>query len=466
MEFRREWQLKLHDAGWAGISWPKEYGGRGATLIEQAIFVGEASRQEAPSPANVLGLAMGGPVVIAHGTDEQKQRYLEPILTGEEIWCQGFSEPESGSDLASLKTKAVKDGDEWVVTGQKVWTTFAQYAKWCMLVARTDPDAPKHKGLTYFLMDMEQDGVEAKPLVQITGEGEFNEVFMEEARIPDANVVGGVGNGWTVAITTLMNERAGLAFGAIAQIANNLKRVSNLASETRAQRRHRGRRPGGPRAARAAPHRGRDDAAERLPGPDQDDAVGDSRPRGLARQVAVGGHQPADRRARARHRGPLRTALPGRRARRRQRRLAVLLPPQPRQLDRGRHHRHPQEHHRRAGPRPAEASLSMYFDLTDEQQAIRSTAKDFLAARYKSERIRELAESENGFDQSDWQEMADLGWPGLALPEEWGGQGLGIVELAVLFEEMGYALAPSPLLSTTYAGLALAANASDEQKER
>jgi alkylation response protein AidB-like acyl-CoA dehydrogenase len=232
MTFRREWQGRLHEAGWAGISWPKEYGGRGATLIEQAIFVGEAARQEAPSPANVLGLAMGGPVVIAHGTDDQKARYLEPILTAEEIWCQGFSEPESGSDLASLKTKAVKDGDEWVVTGQKVWTTFAQYAKWCMLVARTDPDAPKHKGLTYFLMDMEQEGVEAKPLVQITGEGEFNEVFIEEARIPDANVVGGVGNGWSVAITTLMNERAGLAFGAIAQIANGLKRVGELAKQT------------------------------------------------------------------------------------------------------------------------------------------------------------------------------------------------------------------------------------------
>ncbi|MGV1047469.1 MAG: acyl-CoA dehydrogenase family protein [Solirubrobacterales bacterium] len=233
MSFRREWQLKLHAAGWAGISWPQEYGGRGATLIEQAIFVGEAAAQEAPSPANVLGLAMGGPVVIAHGSDEQKQRYLEPILTGEEIWCQGFSEPESGSDLASLKTRAVKDGDEWVVTGQKVWTTFAQYAKWCMLVARTDPDAPKHQGLTYFLMDMEQDGVEAKPLVQITGEGEFNEVFMEEARIPDANVVGGVGNGWGVAITTLMNERAGLAFGAIAQIQNSLDRLAKLAAEVR-----------------------------------------------------------------------------------------------------------------------------------------------------------------------------------------------------------------------------------------
>ncbi|HEV2791527.1 MAG TPA: acyl-CoA dehydrogenase family protein [Solirubrobacterales bacterium] len=233
MDFRREWQLKLHGAGWAGISWPKEYGGRGATMIEQAIFAAEATRQEAPAPANVLGLAMGGPVVIAHGSEEQKARYLEPILTGEEIWCQGFSEPESGSDLASLKTRAVKDGDEWVVTGQKVWTTFAQYAKWCMLVARTDPDAPKHQGLTYFLMDMEQEGVQTRPLVQITGEGEFNEVFFEEARVPDANVVGGVGNGWAVAITTLMNERAGLAFGAISQIQNSLGRLSKLAKETR-----------------------------------------------------------------------------------------------------------------------------------------------------------------------------------------------------------------------------------------
>ena len=231
--FRRVWQHKLHEAGWAGISWPKEYGGRGATMIEQAIFVGEAARQGTPSPANVLGLAMGGPVVIAHGTEEQKQRYLEPILTADEIWCQGFSEPESGSDLASLKTRAVKDGDEWVISGQKVWTTLAQFSKWCMLVARTDPDAPKHQGLTYFLLDMEQDAVQVRPLVQITGEGEFNEIFLEEARVPDANVVGGVGNGWGVAITTLMNERAGLAFGAIAQIQNNLDKLARLAKEVR-----------------------------------------------------------------------------------------------------------------------------------------------------------------------------------------------------------------------------------------
>jgi alkylation response protein AidB-like acyl-CoA dehydrogenase len=155
-EFAISWQKKLNQGGWTGLSWPKEYGGRGATLIEQAIFNEEIARIGAPSPANVLGLVMGGPVVITHGTDEQKQRYLEPILTADEIWCQGFSEPESGSDLASLKTRAVKSNGDWLVTGQKVWTTYAHKAKWCMLVARTDFDAPKHKGLTYFLMDMER----------------------------------------------------------------------------------------------------------------------------------------------------------------------------------------------------------------------------------------------------------------------------------------------------------------------
>jgi alkylation response protein AidB-like acyl-CoA dehydrogenase len=181
--------------------------------------------------ANVLGLVMGGPVVIAHGTDEQKKRFLKPILTAEEIWCQGFSEPESGSDLASLKTKAVKDNGEWVVTGQKVWTTFAHEAKWCMLVARTDQDAPKHKGLTYFVMDMEQDAVQVRPLRQITGEAEFNELFIEEARIPDENVVGGVGNGWMVAITTLMHERAGIGFSSAVGLKIALGQLMDLVRE-------------------------------------------------------------------------------------------------------------------------------------------------------------------------------------------------------------------------------------------
>jgi alkylation response protein AidB-like acyl-CoA dehydrogenase len=231
-EFRRRWQAQLHEGGWTGISWPKEYGGRGATLIEQALFSEEMVRANAPAPANVLGLVMGGPVVIHHGTDEQKERYLEPILSAEEIWCQGFSEPEAGSDLASLKTRAVKRDGGWVVTGQKVWTTLAHEAKWCMLVARTDSDAPKHQGLTYFLMDMDQDGVEVKPLVQITGEAEFNEIFMDEAYIPDENVIGGVGNGWGVAITTLMNERAGLAFAAQAALKTHIRDAIQLAKST------------------------------------------------------------------------------------------------------------------------------------------------------------------------------------------------------------------------------------------
>jgi alkylation response protein AidB-like acyl-CoA dehydrogenase len=180
--------------------------------METAIFFEEMGRAQAPLPANVLGLLLAGPTIMSWGSDEQKDRYLVPILSAEEIWCQGFSEPDAGSDLAALKTRAVKDGDEWVVTGQKVWTSGAQYSKWCMLVARTDAEAPKHKGLTYFLMDMEQEAVQVRPLRQITGDPEFNELFIEEARVPDANVLGGVGNGWKVALTTLMNERAGLGF--------------------------------------------------------------------------------------------------------------------------------------------------------------------------------------------------------------------------------------------------------------
>ncbi len=229
--FQRDWQRRLADAGWAGISWPREYGGRGATLVEQAIFNEEIARARTPPVANPLGLVMGGPVVIAHGTEEQKRRYLAPILRAEEIWCQAFSEPESGSDLASLKTRAVRANGDWVITGQKVWTTLAHRAKWCMLIARTDPDAPKHQGLTFFLLDMEEEGVQVRPLHQITGEPEFNEIFLEEARVPDENVVGGAGNGWGVAITTLMHERAGLAFSLQVELKVRLGELIELVRE-------------------------------------------------------------------------------------------------------------------------------------------------------------------------------------------------------------------------------------------
>ena len=210
--WRRDFQRRLYEGGWAAVHWPAEHGGRGATLTESAIYFEELGRAKAPLAANVLGILLGGPTLMVWGTAEQQDRFLGPILSGEEIWCQGFSEPEAGSDLAALKTRAVPDGDGWRVTGQKVWTSGAQHAKWCMLVARTDTEAAKHKGLTYFLMDMEQEAVQVRPLRQITGESEFNELFIEDAWIAGDCVVGGVGNGWKVALTTLMNERAGLAF--------------------------------------------------------------------------------------------------------------------------------------------------------------------------------------------------------------------------------------------------------------
>jgi alkylation response protein AidB-like acyl-CoA dehydrogenase len=223
--WRRDFQRRLADGGWAAVHWPREYGGRGASLTESAIFFEELGRSGAPLPANVLGLLLAGPTIMTWGTAEQKDRYLSPILTADEIWCQGFSEPDAGSDLASLKTRAVRDGEDWLVTGQKVWTSSAQYSKWCMLVARTDSDAPKHKGLTYFLMDMEQPGVQVRPLRQITGEPEFNELFLDSARIPHENILGGEGNGWKVALTTLMNERAGLGFFLQVRLRQLLDRV-------------------------------------------------------------------------------------------------------------------------------------------------------------------------------------------------------------------------------------------------
>ncbi len=210
--WRRRFQRALADGGWAAVHWPPEYGGRGATITESAIFFEELARSRSPLPANVLGLLLAGPTIMTWGTAEQKDRFLAPILTAEEIWCQGFSEPDAGSDLASLKTRGVRDGDGWLVSGQKVWTSGAQYSKWCMLLARTDPGAPKHKGLSYFLLDMEQEAVQVRPLRQITGESEFNELFIDGARVAEANLLGGIGNGWKVALTTLMNERAGLAF--------------------------------------------------------------------------------------------------------------------------------------------------------------------------------------------------------------------------------------------------------------
>ena len=204
------WQKKKADAGWACLTWPEEYGGRGTSSIQSVIWNQEESKFKTGVPIFGIGLGMCGPTIMAHGTDEQKKRWLPRMLSGEDLWCQLFSEPAAGSDLAGLRSTAVKDGDDWIVNGQKIWTTGAHFCDWGILVVRTDPDAVKHAGLSYFVVDMHSPGIEIRPITQINGGEGFNEVFFTDVRIPDANRLSEVGNGWAVAITTLMNERSSI----------------------------------------------------------------------------------------------------------------------------------------------------------------------------------------------------------------------------------------------------------------
>ncbi len=206
----KAWHKKLYDAGWAGLTWPKEYGGRGATFIEQVIFQQELGRLNLPMGCNVLGVIMNGPALMQWGTEEQKKRYLQPILAGDEIWCEGMSEPGAGSDLASIQTRAELKGDYFVVNGQKVWTTIAHRSHFCQLFVRTDPDAPKHKGMSALIVDMKSPGVNVRPLKQITGDSEFNEIFFEDAKVPKENLLGPLNQGWQVLVSTLMHERFGI----------------------------------------------------------------------------------------------------------------------------------------------------------------------------------------------------------------------------------------------------------------
>ena len=203
------WHQKLNEGKWIGISWPKEYGGRGAGILQNIIYHEELERAGTSVPFTGMGISLLGPTLIHWGTEEQKKRHLPKILAGKEIWCQGYSEPNSGSDLASLQTRAVEQGDDFVVNGQKVWTSIAQHADWIFLLVRTDPNAPKHKGISYLLVDMKSPGITVRPLVQITGGKGFNEVFFEDVRVPKKNIVGELNQGWQVAITTLMFERSG-----------------------------------------------------------------------------------------------------------------------------------------------------------------------------------------------------------------------------------------------------------------
>ncbi len=206
-ERRRAWQKTMHAAGWVGLAWPKEYGGRGASLIEQVIFDEEYTRARAPVLPGYSGIALCGPTLMRWGTEEQKRRFLPRILSADDIWCQGYSEPGAGSDLASLQTRAEDRGDFFLVNGQKVWTSGAQYADWMFMLVRTDPQAPKHQGISYLLVDMKTPGITVRPLVLLNGHAHFNEVFFEDVRVPKSNLVGPQNQGWKVAITTLMFER-------------------------------------------------------------------------------------------------------------------------------------------------------------------------------------------------------------------------------------------------------------------
>jgi alkylation response protein AidB-like acyl-CoA dehydrogenase len=207
-----EWQRKLHDAGYAGVNWPKEYGGQGLPVTQQLVYLEEYARADAPYiSVNFVGVMHAGPTLIAEGTDEQRAYHLHRILKGETVWCQGFSEPSAGSDLASLRTRAVREGDEYIVNGQKIWSTRAHVADWCELLVRTDPDAPKHKGITWLILDMHQPGVEVRPMRTIDGESHFCEVFLTDARVPVSDRVGEENDGWRVTNVTLRFER-GTAF--------------------------------------------------------------------------------------------------------------------------------------------------------------------------------------------------------------------------------------------------------------
>jgi alkylation response protein AidB-like acyl-CoA dehydrogenase len=219
----------MFDAGYAGLTWPEEYGGRGAPYNHQAIVLEEFARAEAPQHVGVIGLGMAGPTIMAHGTEEQKRRYLPKILSAEEIWCQGFSEPGAGSDLSAVRTRIDDRGDTFVLNGQKVWSSFAHVADFCILIGRSDPESERHAGLTYVIVDMKAPGVEVRPLRQITGEAEFNEIFLTDVEVPKENLLGEIGGGWQVAMTTLLHERGTLGFALSGVLEAQVRRLVALA---------------------------------------------------------------------------------------------------------------------------------------------------------------------------------------------------------------------------------------------
>ena len=419
----RAWSRTLYDGGWVGISWPEEFGGRGLAPRFQAIYLEEEARAEAPPHLGVIGLGMAGPTIISRGTDAQKQRYLQPLLAADEIWCQGFSEPDAGSDLAGVRASARLDGDRFVVDGQKVWSSYAHIADYCILLARSDPDSERHAGLTYLIVDMHAPGVDVRPLTQITGEAEFNEIFLSGVEVPLENVIGEIGGGWDVAMTTLLHERGTLGFALVARLEVQVGKLVELARDrgaTAGQREAIAREWIDLQALRV-------DGEPLALGAREDGYPG---PRGLDPQAPLVGGEPARDEARARAARPRRAAPRAERAVRRL--LARPAAPEPREHDRGRHLGDPAEHRRRAGARAAEESL-MDLSFTPLQDELRAQARSFLAAN----------------PEPSWAQLAELGWTGATVAEEHDGAGLGFLDEAVLHEEAGRALLHAPLWSTS-----------------
>ncbi len=228
---RRQWQAKLCEAGWLGLSWPTEFGGQGGTMREEFIYNEEVARANAPEALNTIGLLIAGPAMIACGDPGQNKHYLPRILSADDIWCQGFSEPNAGSDLANLQTRAVSGGDDYVVSGQKIWTSYSRIADYCLLLVRTAPDRPRHKGITALIVDMKSPGVSVKPLPQITGEAEFGEIFFDDVRVPKKNVVGEENEGWIVAMKTFTRERANISIRSSVQVQRAVQSLIASAAE-------------------------------------------------------------------------------------------------------------------------------------------------------------------------------------------------------------------------------------------
>ncbi len=446
-------------------------GARGASPIEAAIFNQEQGKFDVSPGVFAVGIGMVGPTLIAHGTPEQKERYLDTMLRGEEVWCQLFSEPGAGSDLAGLGTRAVRDGDEWVVNGQKVWNSGAHYSDWGILLARTDPSQPKHRGITYFLVDMRTPGIDVRPLRQITGQAHFNEVFLTDVRIPVANVVGDVNQGWRVAQTTLANERTLIGGGA----GMGWRRPG------RAGPRH-WRRRVTPASARSWPRPtpGSSSAATSATACRRRSARA-ARPARRARSVKLFHSQHLARTGDlvVTMQGPAGTLAdpdaPERRL------LALVLPQPVGQPHRRRHRPDPAQHHRRAGPRPAPraerrprgavqraqpARVTVHLDETAEQQALRKELRAYFEALMTPRPAPTSGATGEGTPPFRVlvRQMGRDGWLGIGWPVEYGGQGRPATDQFIFFDEVQRAEAPFPFVTVNTVGPTLMRFGTEEQK--